>query len=607
MKIQVIKKLVLMGLTNNTKIGRGIRAGKFSSMIPFKKLESNTGQIIKEYNKSAIKNAPRIFMSLKNDKKFLGVLNRFAQKMKLGDVKWENMSEEEIIQLVLQKSGVGPCKFAQIISSDEAIMSKLSPKLQTVIKKTQSENPFSRTLSEAQAIVDSSFNKQSKFLPLNQGNKASPIKQGDFNTSGIKLEKALSAGTVGEAYLAKTSDGKEVIVKMIKENVDQEQLALEETIFKRIISEIAPDEITKQKHINMLKNLYSDWKKELNFKYEYEYNKLLQKGAKRYKVADIKEISGNNRVIIMDKADGIQMNHLMKMLKAYKENPALFAERYADEIKANPWLASPEKVIADLPECITKAFDEMCLFMRNGKTAIMHGDPHMGNYFITTNEKGKLIPTFIDTGNCVTRDAKQIKSDLSFLTNYFVGNSKGVAKYFVEQCERDTNLLAKKMQTSNLLPASKQSDDELVNKLAAEIQKTIFGKNQNITDVEAVQKTIMTILEKYGLSMRPEAATALKAQMQFYTGITEAAALSGNKINVGTIVKDIPNALYYMVKSKSNPFSTIKEASKYMFMDQEQASKTMYQFLTKPSPYQLLFSSSKYNTDLALHTLNLKS
>ena len=163
------------------------------------------------------------------------------------------------------------------------------------------------------------------------------------------------------------------------------------------------------------------------------------------------------------------------------------------------------------------------------------------------------------------------------------------------------------MQTSNLLPASKQSDDELVNKLAAEIQKTIFGKNQNITDVEAVQKTIMTILEKYGLSMRPEAATALKAQMQFYTCITEAAALSGNKINVGTIVKDIPNALYYMVKSKSNPFSTIKEASKYMFMDQEQASKTMYQFLTKPSPYQLLFSSSKYNTDLALHTLNLKT
>lgn len=607
MKIQVIKKLVLMGLTNNTKIGRGIRAGKFSSMIPFKKLESNTGQIIKEYNKSAIKNAPRIFMSLKNDKKFLGVLNRFAQKMKLGDVKWENMSEEEIIQLVLQKSGVGPCKFAQIISSDEAIMSKLSPKLQTVIKKTQSDNPFSRTLSEAQAIVDSSFKGKSKFLPLNQGNKTTPIKQGDFNTSGIKLEKALSAGTVGEAYLAKTSNGKEVIVKMIKENVDEEQLALEETIFKRIISEIAPDEITKQKHINMLKNLYSDWKKELNFKYEYEYNKLLQKGAKRYKVADIKDISGNNKVIIMDKADGIQMNHLMKMLKAYKQNPALFAERYADEIKANPWLASPEKVIADLPECITKAFDEMCLFMRNGKTSIMHGDPHMGNYFITTNEKGKLIPTFIDTGNCVTRDAKQIKSDLSFLTNYFVGNSKGVAKYFVEQCERDTNLLAKKMQTSNLLPASKQSDDELVNKLAAEIQKTIFGKNQNITDVEAVQKTIMTILEKYGLSMRPEAATALKAQMQFYTGITEAAALSGNKINVGTIVKDIPNALYYMVKSKSNPFSTIKEASKYMFMDQEQASKTMYQFLTKPSPYQLSFSSSKYNTDLALHTLNLKT
>ncbi len=606
-KLQSIKTKAIEYIKFNTKIGRGIRAGKCSTLIPFKKAESNTGSLIKEYSNSAMKKAPEVYKSLNNDKEFLGVLKRFSEKMELENVKWENMTEDDILELVLQKSGVGPCKFAQIISSDEAIMSKLSPRIQDLIKKTQSENPFSRSLSEAQAIVEKSFGKNQKFLPLNNGSEIAPTELGGINTSGIKLQKALSAGTVGEAYLAKTNDGKEVIVKMIKRNVDNEQLELEEKIFKRIIGEIAPDDISREKHIKMIENLYSDWAKELNFKYEYEYNKLLQKGAKRYKVADIKKISDDGKVIIMDKAEGIQMNHLMKMLKDYKENPLLFAERYADEIKANPWLASPDKVIAELPESITKAFDEMFLFMKQGKTSIMHGDPHMGNYFICANEEGKLIPTFIDTGNCIKRDAKQIKEDLSFLTNYFVGNSRGVAKYFVRQCEQDANFLAKKMQPSNILPTEKQSEEELVEKISKEIQENIFGKNQDITDVESVQKTIMTILENNGLSMRPESVTALKAQMQFYTGISEAASLSGNRINVSTIVKDIPNAISYMIKNRSNPLASVKEAAGYAFYDSEQATKTIYQFMTKPSAYTLGYSNDKFCTDVIVNPLNFKA
>ncbi len=366
---------------------------------------------------------------------------------------------------------------------------------------------------------------------------------------------------------------------MIKENVDIELLNIEESIFKKLISEIAPDKVTGTKHIKMLENLYKSWGKELDFRYEYEYNKLLQEGAKRYRVADITAISPNKNVIIMEKAEGIQMNTLMKILKDYKDFPNDFQQKYAKEIAENPWLADPERVIKELPDSITKAFDEMFLFMKHDKSSIMHGDPHMGNYFITADKNGKIIPVFIDTGNCVKRSGTQIAEDIAFLTNYFVGNSKGLAKYFVKQCDQDMNFAAASNDLRKLIASGEDAESVLIDKIAKEIQTNIFDKKQNVTDVDSVLSTIQTVLENNGLTMKPEAATALKAQMQFYTGITEAASLSGKTINVGTIVKDIPNALYYMIKNRVNPLPTVKDASSYALVHQQESARIAYQFL----------------------------
>lgn len=562
------------------RISKGIEEGRDAAVIQFKGLESNNAALLDSYKASISAKAQDAAIKTMNDNEFMSVLRRFSEKNNLTTDRLPNMSEEEILEMILQKSGVGPCKFAQIISSDESMMSRFSPNIQDLIKKTQSENKFSRTVSEAQRIVDNSFNtKQLEVLPKSQG-VSTPLTL--LNDSSVKIIKPLSAGTVGETYLARTADGKEVIVKMIKQNVDKEQLELEEKIFKRFIQEFAPDNLTSQKQINMLENLYKDWGKELNFKYEYEYNKLLQQGAKRYHVADITRIADDGSCILMEKAPGIQMNNLMKMLKDYKKNPSEFKTKYAKEIEENPWLADPKQVIKNLPETITKAFDEMFLFMKKDGSSMMHGDPHMGNYFINAANDGKLIPVFIDTGNCISRNAHQIQEDLKFLTNYFVGNSKGIAKYFVKQCEQDQNYIAKILQTEKLLPSGKDPESFLIDKIAKEIQEAVFAKKQNITSVDAVQKTIQTILENNGLSMKPEAATAIKAQMQFFTGITEAASLSGKKVDVGTIMKDIPEALLDMIKSRTNPFATVKDALSFAYKNQQQASRSVYQFLSPP-------------------------
>ncbi len=530
-------------LVNHTQIGRRLREGVHTARqaikTSFTKLSKESDDVVNKYMDKLNIHGYNISRKLSNDNQFVALYNRYAEKTGLNKLKPDGKNDEQIFQELIETAGVGPTKFAQIISSDEKIMSKIKNEaLKEAIRKTRSNCSFSRTIEEAQEVLNNSF----------------PGKN-------YVIMEELRAGSIGAAYKVKRPDGSTAVLKMLKKGVDKEQLDLEEKLFTRLIKELddSPKEVAK--HQGMLKSWYKDWAEELNFNTEYANNKLLAKGAQRYKVADITDISKNGTCIVMDMANGIQMNKLIKILNDYKTNPAEFAAKYADEIKDNPWLANPEKVMKDLPTTILKTFDEQFMFMKKGGKSLMHGDPHTGNFFITTDKNGKLIPEFIDTGNCVSRTSKQIKEDIKFFTNYFVGNSEGVAKYFVNQCGYN-----------------KADKAEVINKIAAEIQKDIFGKKQNITNFEDVQNTINVILEKYGLQMSTENATAMKAQMQFFTAINEAGQLTGKKLDLGTIIKDIPKASWGMIKTGTNPWSSIKEALKFAYNNQRQAVGTAYQF-----------------------------
>lgn len=441
----------------------------------------------------------------------------------------------------IEMSGVGPTKFAQIISGSPKDMAKIEakyPELAKAMKETRSHCSFSRSMEEAQQLINSSFPGQK-----------------------LVIQKEMSAGSIGAAYIVKKPDGSTAVVKMLKKGVTKETLDAEEELTMRVLKELSssPEEYAKNKE--MFKTYYKDWKEELNFFSEYKNNKLLATGAKRYKVADITDISKDGSCILMDMAHGIQMNKLVEILKDYKANPTEFATKYAKEIEKNPWLKNPEKVIKELPSTLLKTFDEQFLFLKKGGKTLMHGDPHTGNFFVTADENGKLIPEFIDTGNCVARTSNQVKQDISFFSNYLVGNSQGIAKYFIEQCA--------------YTGADKQAK---IWELAADIEKNIFGKKQQITKFGDVQGSLMSILKKHGLSMSPENATAMKAQMQFFSAISEAGKLSGKTFDITTLMKDIPQAIWGMVKNGENPWVALKEAVKFAIHNQQRAVGTAYQF-----------------------------
>jgi hypothetical protein len=523
------------------KISEGIKEARTSFGQTFSKIngeDSFLHSIPKTLKRKLNSGSIRIF----EDQKFISNFEEYAKKMNWTPNEIESLiqhqDEKEILTFMIERTGVGPSKFAQIISNNKEMMSKFTPEQQAIIKAQCSKKGTTRTVEEAQNLINQAFEGQD-----------------------IKVVKGLSQGTVGEAYLVKKPDGSTAVVKMVKKGIDKSQLDIEEKVFSRLIGEVSPNQEAKEKYTAYIKNIYKDWKSELNFNQEMDANKQLAKGAKRYKVADITDISKDGSCILMNMAHGIQMDKLMEALKDYKSSPSTFATKYADLIKENPWLENPDKVMRDLPKTMTKVFDEQFMFMKKGGKSVMHGDPHMGNYFITADEKGRLIPEFIDTGNCVKRDAKQIQADIKFFSNYVVGNSEGVARYFVDMC--------------NYTRANKEY---IIGKVTKELDKNIFGKKQNITHFNEVEPSIVAILEKHGLTMAPEAATAMKAQMQFFSGLSDVGKLTGQKLKISTIIGDVPQALWGMIKRGYNPWGSIKTAVSFARLNPASAAGTAYQF-----------------------------
>ncbi len=524
-----------------------IKKGKYALMIPFRGVNRNSENIIETVTNQVRDNAPEMLDNLIKDKDFINIYKKYFIK-RAGVVKKDildkalNGNPEDILKVLIEAHGIGATKLSQIISGDAKVMGQIQkkyPKLAEAIKKTQSQCSASRTIQEAQEFLTKSF----------------PDK-------GYVIEKELSAGSIGATYLIKKPDGTTAVLKMLKKGVDKEELEMEQILIEKLLKSLGSKDVDFKKYNKTIKEIYKDWAKELDFGIEFKNNQRLSSNANRYTVAKITDISEDASCIIMDKARGIQMNKLMEILKDYKSNPAEFNIKYAKEITENPWLKNPQKVIDELPKTIAKTFDEQFLFIKKDGNSYMHGDPHMGNFFIYADEKGNLIPEFIDTGNCIVRNGHEIKKDLRFFIDYFVGNSKGIAKYFVEQCD-----------------FAGKNKEELIEKVAKDIQENIFGRLQNITKFQEIESNINIILGKNGLEMTPEKATTMKAQLQFFTTISQIGKLSGQGFDVKTLMGDVPNAIWSMIKAGVNPYSIIKEAIKFFFKDSKQAVMTATQFI----------------------------
>ena len=193
--------------------------------------------------------------------------------------------------------------------------------------------------------------------------------------------------------------------------------------------------------------------------------------------------------------------------------------------------------------------------------SIMHGDPHTGNFFITVNDAGELVPEFIDTGLCVTRTSQEILRDATFITDYATGNSKGVANYFLDMCDIDD------AERKAMLP-----------ELTAYIQDNIFGSGKNITEASTIISGIEAKINKMGIPLKADGTTALKAEMQFFSVIKEAGSLTGQSIDVVQVIKDMPKIAGKMIRNKVNPFKLVRNIATSLVSNPSQTIRTAYQF-----------------------------
>ena len=88
-------------------------------------------------------------------------------------------------------------------------------------------------------------------------------------------------------------------------------------------------------------------------------------------------------------------------------------------------------------------------------------------------------------------------------------------------------------------------------------------------------------MDRHGLTIRPDEATAMKAQMQFLTGIADAYHISRRHFDINPFLKDLPKAVYYMAKEGVNPWSEISSSFNFAFHNQVQTASTAAQFIYK--------------------------
>ena len=476
-----------------------------------------------------------IFTNLLKDRDFMGMVARFCLTSRKRMPIPKNFTE--LFQLLIEQS-TGLTKLAQIVSDNKTLMSKLPfASLREAAANSKSNCFFTRSVKEAQSLLSQAFFKKP-----------------------YKIIKELSSASISDVYLISDNEGSYKILKMLKKGLSRERLELEEKIYLRVAKEFASTPTEYKKFKDIINGCYSEFIGALSFTNEKLNNEILAKGAKRYRVAQILEVSQDGSCLIMNKAEGIRMDKLLKILYAYKQMPKYFNLRYADEIAKNPWLANPQRVISKLPDTIIRTFDEQYMFMKKGGKSVMHGDPHSGNFFISADKKGCLIPEFIDTGSCVVRTSKEILENVKFFTDYCLGNTKEIVLYY--------------MKKSNYQGKNKK---KFLQKVSKELYDKVFNKKK-ITDIKTVLANIDTVLNGYGLSLPIENINALKAQLQFYSVASEAAHLSGKPLNPLIIIKDLPKAVFKMFLYGKNPIPAIIQAIKHCCKNIENVVGATFQF-----------------------------
>lgn len=473
----------------------------------------------------------------------IAILAARLEKVK-GMEAFSTMTKEQQIQAITENSNILFAKFAQTFSSDDSLPKELT----TLLKQFTSNCTVSRNMSQAQLLADELY-----------------------GAGKYTLVKSFGAGTIGETYLAKTADGTEVVIKMLKDNVSPEKFAEDRAMFTKYIDEFTTDSIEKEYKRNLINSMFDAWDRELDFGLEAQGARDMAQGAKRFRVAQTLEVgakNGRNISLVMEKADGVPLDKLLRMLKLYKENPTEYMTKYVDEITEFPSLKNPDAWMKELELTYQKAQNEQAMFVNaNGKRTI-HADPHAGNIFVDFNPKtGKPEIVYIDTGNVINRTTAETLQDVGLSLNMMIGNSKGIAEAMLDGATIPTGA----------------SKEQIAEQFAKLLDERLFKADVNLKNTQYTQNSINQIMKELNIIPNSSNSNLMKATLQRIETARGIRSICGNTGNEKiSNIKDLGIAL---IKAfKTNPkeaWKTIKPILKWAIHNQDQAMITFFQMIMK--------------------------
>lgn len=393
------------------------------------------------------------------------------------------------IVMLLGNSSTSGGKMAQIMASDE----RIPPDVRQALAKMRRQGVPSRTLEEAQAMTDRIYG------------------QGRY-----RLRKMLGVGTVGEVYTAASagnSQGKDVVIKLLKDGVSHESLEQERKLARQAIMQAYTEPLDRHYYLNRMERMFDKWKTELDFTMEHRGAVRLtqQAGAKKYRVVKTLEVgrlpeSRTAQSLVMEKVEGYTLDELLDMLAVYRKDPAEYARLYAGEIKQHPWLAHPKKWMGQLPQTYLGSFAPQ--IVNAGQTVITHGDPHLGNIMVNFDAgKKKLVSTWIDTGLTIERSSREAVRHGGVFLNFLVENSTGMAQKLVGMADELPEGIDRK---------------KLVREIAAEFDRQVFKPGLSPAEMgKAASQLLNEVFDKHRLIMNETQVGFLKAQLQFGTSYME--------------------------------------------------------------------------------------
>ena len=486
----------------------------------------------------------------------------------INDIMFENPAIKNIIESGKKKDGMSVIEQIKALS-DENIFA---------VKLKQIENSHRDLLSEA--LVEDCPSTRT----LEEAAKEIQSKLGN----GYKVKVNMGTGTIAETYLVETPEGKEVCVKMLKKGIDADKINRDKQKFIDIVNGLKDrSDAEKQYLIKNIENLADGVSKEIDFRNEMEAAKKLVDYTKTAHV--VKPIEVKNGLYVMEKADGMSLSKLLKTM--YPENYIHRLEEslkkaktqtekdyYKNKIAEFKKLAEKKSNIltekdADymLDEYMNVLVEQLYKTDKAGRT--LHADIHPGNIFIDTKaikeRKGNAF-TLIDTGNTVNLTAEQTERSMK-LTQYIEhGDTKDLAKYFIENANLSESKLTKEEAEKKI--------EEALNEVffSSDIRLNTMSNSEiiNLTSNIMKQHKIMPGDTQLNLEKaRTSAANSYYNMLGIWADQAFSNALDNkNKAKLTVSVLD----KFRQLMSKWN---------KYLELQQEQEKENLWQMIKSPKKF----------------------